>query len=317
MTTRLELERKILNEYAHLRAEHEKEAVINLERARQNKDFNDVYLKIKDLEFEIAQKNFKNESTEELTSSLSRLKSKLRQIIKKNGLDELSFVPNFTCKLCKDTGFIGREQCQCFRTKVNQELIKACGLEISKLNTFNDYNHLVTPDSAHQQVLSKIKDQLVTYSQKFPNVKPCVIILSGPTGVGKTFALECTTSEILKNGHTANFITAFQLNNQFVKYHGCYDANKQSYLNILLDPDLLVIDDLGTEPMLKNVTKEYLYLVISERMLKHKGTLISTNLTPANIMERYGERIFSRLFDKQKSLQLKIEGNDLRRLKRS
>ena len=68
--------------------------------------------------------------------------------------------------------------------------------------------------------------------------------------------------------------------------------------------------------MLNNVTKEYLYLVISERMLKSKSTLISTNLDAKNILERYGERIFSRLFDKTKSLLLRIEGHDLRTIVR-
>ena len=83
-------------------------------------------------------------------------------------------------------------------------------------------------------------------------------------------------------------------------------------LDSLLDPDLLIIDDLGTEPVLRNVTKEYLLAVIQERMLKHKATLISTNLSPEQIFDRYGERLFSRITHKGKSLLINIEGNDLR-----
>lgn len=317
MYTRNEIEKRILAEFASIRAENERVAKMNLDRARQNKDFNKIYSKIKDLEFEVAEKAYKKEDTTETKAELNTLKDKLKSLIKTLNLSEKDFEPKFTCSKCKDSGYIGNTQCSCFRSRVNAELIKASGLEVAKLNTFNDFDAEIANDQTHIEVLNKLKNQLLLYTQKFPNTKACNILISGPTGVGKTFALECTTSEILKRGFTANFLTSFQLNNQFLRYHGCYDANKQSYLNILLEPDLLVIDDLGTEPMFNNVTKEYLYLVISERMLKHKGTLISTNLTPQHIMDRYGERVFSRLFDKSKSILIRLEGNDLRRLKRS
>ena len=55
------------------------------------------------------------------------------------------------------------------------------------------------------------------------------------------------------------------MNNLFLSYHTSFGAEKSSYLDTVLDPDVLVIDDLGTEPILKNVTLEYLYLILSER----------------------------------------------------
>ena len=317
MNTRSEIEKQILAEFLQNRSENEKRAKLNIELARKHKEFNEVYLKIKDLEFKIAESEYKNQDNKKLKLDLESQKRALAQITKKLGLNSADFEPKIECRICGDTGFVDDKKCSCFKTRINEELIKASGLERTKLNTFADYDTLVAPDKTHQEVLEKLKTQLILYTQKFPNTKACNILISGPTGVGKTFALECTTSEILKKGWTANFLTAFQLNNQFLKYHTCFDANKQSYLNLLLEPDVLVIDDLGTEPMLNNVTKEYLYLVISERMLKHKGTLISTNLTPMDVMDRYGERVFSRLFDKTKSYLIRIEGNDLRRLKRS
>ena len=317
MFTRTEIEKQILASYAQTRADNEQKANSTLQFARKNKEFSNEYLTIKDLEFKIAEATFKNQDAKELKTSLSRHKTKLKQIIKSLGLKEKDFEVQYNCKSCKDTGFVENKQCTCFRSKVNEQLIQACGLEIAKLNTFDEYDPSVAPNKEQQESMQQLKDYLLAYISKFPNVRICNMVITGPTGVGKTFALECTTSEILKKGHTANFLTAFQMNNQFLKYHTCFDANKQSYLNILLDPDLLVIDDLGTEPILKNVTIEYLYLVISERMLKHKATLISTNLGTEHIMDRYGERIFSRLFDKAKSLAFQITGSDIRRLKRS
>lgn len=317
MYERKEIEQQILNGYAQTRAKAQLKVDETLQKARLNKNFDDNYKLIKDLEFKIAEAKFNHQDITALTEELNKTKIKQNVIIKKLGLSPSSFKIKHVCELCKDTGFIGHTKCNCFKQKINDELIKASGLEISKLNTFSDYDAQIAKDESHKDSLAKLKQLLLKFTEKFPNTNKSLITISGKTGVGKTFALECTTSEILKKGYTANFLTAFQMNSQFLKYHTCFDANKQSYLNILLEPDLLVIDDLGTEPMLNNVTKEYLCLIISERMMKSKATLISTNLDAGNILDRYGERIFSRLFDKTKSILIRIEGKDLRTITRS
>ena len=71
----------------------------------------------------------------------------------------------------------------------------------------------------------------------------------------------------------------------------------ESFLNC----DALIIDDLGTEPMLKNITQEYLYNIINLRQINKKATLISTNLIPEQLVLRYSLRTMSRLNNKQLS----------------
>lgn len=317
MFKRTEIENQIVQELAKLRATREKEATLRLQFARKNIEFNELYKQKKELEFSIAEAEFKKKDPTELKKNYARTKTKMKKLLNTLGINELDFEPKYDCSLCKDTGYIDGNKCSCLKSKINEKLIELSGLEITKLNTFDDYDEKIPNDPKHQELLGKIKNLLLDYVNNFPKNTRCNFIIAGPTGVGKTFALECLTSEILKKGYTANFLTAFQLNSQFLKYHTCFDANKQSYLNLLLEPDLLVIDDLGTEPMLNNVTNEYLYLVLSERMLKHKATIISTNLEPNNLLDRYNERIFSRLTDKTKSILIKLDGDDLRRLKRS
>lgn len=317
MFKRTEIENQIVQELSKLRLNREKDASIRLQQARQNEEFNELYKLKKELEFSIAEAEFKNQDTSELKTRYTKTKTKMKKLLQSLGLNESSFEPQYDCSACKDTGYIDGAKCACLKSKINEKLIELSGLEITKLNTFEDYDEQIPTNKKHKELLGKIKNFLLEYVNNFPKNTRCNLIISGPTGVGKTFALECVTSEILKKGYTANFLTAFQLNNQFLKYHTCFDANKQSYLNLLLEPDLLIIDDLGTEPMLNNVTNEYLYLVLSERMLKHKSTIISTNLDPNNLLDRYKERIFSRLTDKTKSILIKLDGDDLRLLKRS
>ena len=57
---------------------------------------------------------------------------------------------------------------------------------------------------------------------------------------------------------------------------------------------------------------EYLFLLVNERMEAALPTMFTTNLTPAQIQERYGERVCSRLFDRSRALAIKLEGKDLR-----
>ena len=75
---------------------------------------------------------------------------------------------------------------------------------------------------------------------------------------------------------------------------------------------MLVIDDLGVEPILNNVTTENLLTILNERKNSGLHTIISTNLDTEGIRLKYGERVWSRLFDRDDTLARAIEGDDLR-----
>ena len=60
------------------------------------------------------------------------------------------------------------------------------------------------------------------------------------------------------------------------------------------------------------MTVEYLLLVLEERQNKGLTTIITTNFSPARLLNKYGERIYSRLSNKNCSRILEISGKDLR-----
>ena len=84
---------------------------------------------------------------------------------------------------------------------------------------------------------------------------------------------------------------------------------------VLSNSDLLIIDDLGTENLFKNVTVEYLLSLISSRLERNKHFIITTNLTAKELLDRYNERFLSRLSDKTKTLFLPFNTEDVRRRK--
>ena len=78
--------------------------------------------------------------------------------------------------------------------------------------------------------------------------------------------------------------------NKFYKTDEYINNEQVSYI---LNCELLIIDDLGTE-LANSFTTSQLYYFIEERHMKQKSTIISTNLSFQELRERYSERIFSR-----------------------
>ena len=184
------------------------------------------------------------------------------------------------------------------------------------LATFDKADFAVFDEKSRQQIEVAYKKMeewcLKLKTTKFKNVG-----LFGNTGVGKTFLTEAMANKLMSLGHVVMFTSSFNLNNAFMNYHKAFDENKQAIIAPYLDCDVLIIDDLGTEPVFKNVTLEYLYLVVNERINAGKSTVFSTNLTIPDFRDRYGERIMSRLLNKQNSLALKLLGEDIRLTKKN
>ena len=109
----------------------------------------------------------------------------------------------------------------------------------------------------------------------------------------------CIAKELLNSGKTVLYQTAPVLLESIIDYK----MNKQKNLddNIyqsVLNVDLLIIDDLGTES-LNSMKLSELFTILNTRILNlnHKvtKTIISTNLNINDIFKQYEERIGSRI----------------------
>lgn len=268
----------------------------NLEIAFKNEVFKQNYKMQKEEEIEIAKKEAFNIHAS--YEKLNNLKNEQEFLLKNLGLNGTDIKPNYECKLCNDTGFIKGKTCECLKKEVNKQLFSYSGFT-HKLATFED---------------SKINNLAYDLMKKWCESIPSKInvLISGHTGTGKTYLTECIASRLMQQNRIVLFTTAFNLNNSLLNYHISFDSKRNDIIEPFLTSEVLIIDDLGSEPMLKNVTKEYLYLVISERMQNNLPTIITTNLELGEILATYGERIFSRLVHKKTTLCLNLEGEDLR-----
>ena len=169
-----------------------------------------------------------------------------------------------------------------------------------------------------KNVVEDVK-KLYDFAKKYAtdrNPNKCFLTICGKVGVGKTHLTQCMLNEYIKREKFVQFINAFELNETFLKYYTSPIDEKQNVIETILTCDVLVIDDLGVENIFKNVTIENLYMLISMRQNANRITIITTNLQPDEINEKYDERIFSRICDKQNCYLFNFAGSDLRLKKR-
>lgn len=237
---------------------------------------------------------------------LNAAKARLDAVFAEIGFQRTNLYPKYSCPICQDTGFVEGKECACV-AKIKSELnLKQS--QIANFMSFENIDYSMISTDVLKGIIQKLQKISQTENQKYR-----MITLCGNAGVGKTFFLQCMANEFLKRSKNVLMDTAFQINNDFLKLHTSFEQkDKIAYLDKYLEPDVLIIDDLGSEPTYKNVTKEYFYLLLNQRGLDKKITLISTNLLPSNLSDRYGERCFSRIINKAHNLFLKIENDDLR-----
>ena len=79
-----------------------------------------------------------------------------------------------------------------------------------------------------------------------------------------------------------------------------------------MDAELLLIDDLGMEPLMENTTAVQFYNLLNERRKRGLSTVISSNLTMSDVKNRYTERVSSRLLDADACRVIHLLGRDVR-----
>lgn len=261
----------------------------------------------------------KPSSIPELSSSISRLSSQKKKLLSAAGYPEDYLEPVYRCPDCQDTGYIGSEKCRCFNKAVTELLYaRSNAKNIRKEENFGTfslekYSHEFKDDKTGRSSYDQMKS-ILNVAHEFVNnfnsntaVKN--LLFYGDTGLGKTFLANCIANELTKSCHSVICLSAIELFNTYSRNEFNKDSDTDELVREITDCDLLIIDDLGTE-LSNSYTNSRLFYYINDRILKDKSTIISTNLTPDKLMERYSDRIFSRIIHSYKTL--KFFGNNIR-----
>lgn len=254
-------------------------------------------LRYKNCERQLRAAQFKNNDKE----AIAKYKATMDALLIELGIDKQQLQPQYSCKLCNDTGRINNQPCICLINEYNKLLSSQSKVP----NHGFTFGNSSETDKHNIAVYKKAKEIVETGEKN--------LLITGNTGSGKTYLITACANLATELNRSALFYTAYDLNSVFLEAHLSDYQTKQTILNLLTDVDVLVIDDLGTEINYKNVTAEYLFAIINERMsTKTKQTFVSTNLSLSDIRERYDERIFSRLVDQSRTIVAQLEGSDKR-----
>ncbi|MGI6169243.1 MAG: ATP-binding protein [Christensenellales bacterium] len=240
---------------------------------------------------------------------IEALRRKKQKLLDQHPEEAFLLQPVYDCAECQDKGMIGRRRCHCLVNamiesgQVNMPLIDR--------QTFDTFDLNVFPPGSQREQMGRVFAIFREYADAFPSVEKPNIHLFGGTGLGKTFLLSSLARAVLERGYRVSSFTAYRLIQRFLDFH----LGRSAGIDDILEADLLIIDDLGTEPIYRNVSREYLFTVINERICSCRPTVVATNLMADALMQQYGERVCSRLFDGQYTRVLRLEGKDLRTLR--
>lgn len=224
------------------------------------------------------------------------------------------------CPLCGDTGYRKGQVCGCLKKYYAREQLH----ELSRLLPlgeatfdsfrFDYYDDAVWPDygTSPRANMERNFDVCRDYAQQFSKGSGN-LLLSGGTGLGKTFLSACIAREVSDGGYSVVYDTAGRIFSRFeeAKFRG--DAEGDADAKRCQRCDLLIVDDLGTE-MTTSFVQSALYQLVNGRLMEGKATIISTNLAPEELGTRYGGAVLSRLEGEYEILP--FFGEDIRRLKR-
>ncbi len=243
------------------------------------------------------------------------------------GVDPASLSPRWDCPACEDTGYIAtqdgnRKMCTCLKQLAAALALVAPEYRPDPAITFDAFDLTrfpaqpdPVPNEKYSQytLMEKVLGICKDYAQNFARKGTPNLLLLGESGLGKTYLAHCIANKVAEKGFSVCFVTAYNLSNLM---RGAYlgESHDVEMEQALLSCDLLVIDDLGSEPIRKNINLESLFSLLNERGIAKRTTLVCSNLLPNALRDRYGERITSRLMAGD-GPQIRLYGSDVRHIK--
>ena len=252
--------------------------------------------------------------------SMKEISDKKRLLLTGHGYPANYLELQYDCPVCRDTGFTDGHRCSCFDRIASDLLYGSPALrEILASEQFGRfsfgwYSDTIVDESTGLTPLKSAQHAFAVAESMFSEegIRGNLYIC-GNTGVGKTFLSHCISKEAIDRGLSVLYFSS----GEFFDILAGQTFDRKNRGNVVKDLisscDLLVIDDLGTE-LTNSFSASSLFRVINDRIVNHKSTIISTNLSLRELSEKYSERILSRITSEY--IVLKLTGEDIRILKK-
>ncbi len=225
----------------------------------------------------------------------------------------------YQCSDCQDTGYANGKKCHCFRHMEIEILYDQSNIrEILQRENFDTlsmeyYDNVEIHEKLGMTVyayMSTVIEDCKAFVEQFAEEKGS-LLFTGNTGCGKTFLSNCIARELIRRYFSVVYLTATDLFDILSKsrFGDRDDEEARDKASYILECDMLIIDDLGTE-LINTFTASQLFYCVNERLNRKKGTIISTNLAISRLQDDFTERVTSRIMSRYRVIPL--VGADLR-----
>ena len=285
-------------------------------------EVDDIQKKLSKIGLEISKIFFYKGDTDQKLAQLRQQSEALVEersiILKQNGYKPNAMAEEHICPICEDRGFINGRMCACHRQLLKdimkKEINKFAILENYTFDNFSlDYysntslDNSIVPRNKAEKVFEASRRYAQTFSLDSKN-----LLFLGKTGLGKTHLSLAIANVVINKGYSVCYGSSQNICDDLQDEHYGRNENLSYTKRQVLESDLLVIDDLGTE-IQNQYSVATLYTIINTRILSHKPTIISTNCEFEELLEKYDQRITSRLTGEY--ITFYLFGDDIRNKK--
>ncbi len=243
------------------------------------------------------------EQIDSLRSQNQQAQTMVKRLLTTHGYPEnyLDITTLYTCPKCSDTGYCSGSFCTCLTTLAAklaaEELNKNAQINLCSFDNFRlDYYKGYKTESGKDcyKAMENIYLFCRAYAEEFSLSSPSILMF-GNTGLGKTHLSLSIASVVLEKGFNVLYDSVINFLRQVENEHFGRDQSGKDTLSMLLECDLLILDDLGTE-FDTSFYQSAIYNIINTRLNRCLPTIISTNMDWDGISHKYNERITSRIF---------------------
>ena len=227
------------------------------------------------------------ETVREIEAESLALTARKSELLTRHGFPADYLDGVYSCPDCRDTGYVGGRMCACLKTLYNEELTQELGTLLKSSDECFEKFDLSLYGAARESmeiVFYTCREYAASFSERSVN-----LMLQGGTGLGKTFLSACIARVVAGKGFSVCYDSAAAALEAFETKKFSRDPDRAERaaerVSRMLDCDLMILDDLGTE-MPTPMSVSALYTLLNTRLVNGKKTVVSTNLSDAELSRR-------------------------------
>jgi DNA replication protein DnaC len=255
----------------------------------------------------------------DLRAENERILAERAELLRAHGYPADYTEPQYECPKCCDSGYVGIKMCSCMRRRLIEAGMQSSGLSaLMERQSFENFSlDYYNQDAVTRKRMEQVFNGIQNYAKSFTtdeNHPSGSLLFLGGTGLGKTHLSTAVARVVIERGYDVYYNSAVGMISdfEFRRFGNSLAASEGDNTERYTECDLLIIDDLGTE-VVNQFTLSCLYHVLNTRLNLRKPTIISTNLTSADLKKTYTDRIYSRLSGEYQPMP--FYGTDIRQQK--